>query len=49
MLDAAGKLPWRNKLAYALPALATTSLGFMVESYLTDFYVMLVSHCNCTT
>ena len=36
-----GRLPLSTKLAYGAPALATTSLTFLVSVYLTDFYVAL--------
>ena len=36
-----GRLPLSTKLAYGAPALATTSLSFLVSVYLTDFYVAL--------
>lgn len=39
--DAPGRLPITTKLAYGAPALATTSLTFLVSVYLTDFYVAL--------
>ena len=38
-LDAKGRLPLRAKLAYAVPAFATTSLSFLIAVYCQDFYL----------